>query len=85
MFCAGIKGCVGTGDTLHVMFCAGIKGCVGTSDTLRVNVQKVCFFKVYVLKILCSTVEISGVRGGAVSCGRKVAGSIPDGFIGVFQ
>ena len=55
---------------VRVMFCTGIRGCVGTSDTLRVTVQKVCFFKVYVLKLLCSTVAISGVHSGAVGCGR---------------
>jgi len=61
-----------------VLCCAGIRCCEGTGDTLRVTAQKV-------VKFLYNTLEISGVRGGAVGCGRNVAGSIPDGVIGILH
>jgi len=48
------------------MYSAGIRCCVGTGDTLRVTAHKVCFFKVYTVKFLYSTLAISGVRVGAV-------------------
>ena len=70
---------------VRVICCAGIWGCVGTSDTLRVTAQKICFFKVYVVTFLCSALAISGVRGGAVGCGRKVAGSISDHVMRFFH